>query len=142
MALTSRGRTFAHPISRNANSHGQLGFRKFTIPSLADGSSSSNRVSIELIPKAVLDPNANKIRNRRVILDDSPETTTESDSSSTLTQSSQTASDKDEVRFCDRLFEIPSLRGIRIAQAVAGGRTSFVRTEDGRVLAWGANEHG
>ena len=51
--------------------------------------------------------------------------------------------EKRDIRYCDRLFEIPSLKGIKIAQAVAGARSSFVRTEvEGRVLAWGANEYG
>ena len=29
LGLTSSGRTFMHPITKNANSYGQLGFRKF-----------------------------------------------------------------------------------------------------------------
>jgi len=40
------------------------------------------------------------------------------------------------------LFEIPALSGIRISQIATGSRTSFVRTSDGRVLGWGANEFG
>ena len=43
---------------------------------------------------------------------------------------------------CNVLFEIPALSGIRISQIAAGSRTSFVRTSDGRVLGWGANEFG
>jgi len=47
------------------------------------------------------------------------------------------------VGLCDRLFEVPALRGVDVQQAVAGDRTSFVVTQrDGRVLAWGANEYG
>lgn len=134
LALTSLGRTFAHPINKNANTHGQLGFRKFTRPSSSDPSSSSKRVSTELIPKSVLDPHANKTRSQRIILDGLPETPGEEESTD--------AAAVTDAHFCDRLFEIPSLKGIKIAQAVAGTRTSFVRSEDGRVLAWGANEHG
>jgi hypothetical protein len=43
---------------------------------------------------------------------------------------------------CNVLFEIPALNGIRISQIATGSRTSFVRTSDGRVLGWGANEFG
>jgi len=43
---------------------------------------------------------------------------------------------------CNVLFEIPALSGIRISQIATGSRTSFVRTPDGRVLGWGANEFG
>jgi len=47
------------------------------------------------------------------------------------------------IHFCEKLFEIPSLKDIKIAQAVAGDRSSFARTADeGRVLAWGANDFG
>ena len=35
LALTSDGRAFAHPITLNANSHGQLGFRKCDVPAPA-----------------------------------------------------------------------------------------------------------
>lgn len=41
------------------------------------------------------------------------------------------------------LFEIPSLKGVDVAQAVAGTRSSYVRTKkEGRVLGFGANEFG
>lgn len=51
--------------------------------------------------------------------------------------------DDKSVHFCDKLYEVPALKEIKIAQAVAGDRTSFVRTaEQGRVLAWGANDFG
>lgn len=41
------------------------------------------------------------------------------------------------------LYEIPSLRGINIAKAVASDRSSYALTKDGgKVLAWGANEYG
>jgi len=45
------------------------------------------------------------------------------------------------IGFCDLLFEVPALRGIKVDQVVAGDRASYVRT-DGRVLGWGANEYG
>ncbi|KAI6036529.1 regulator of chromosome condensation 1/beta-lactamase-inhibitor protein II, partial [Pisolithus microcarpus] len=38
------------------------------------------------------------------------------------------------IRFCDSLFEIPALK--------AGGRSTYVNTDAGRVLGWGANEFG
>ncbi|KAH8117476.1 RCC1/BLIP-II [Phellopilus nigrolimitatus] len=107
LALTSSGRTFAHPISKNANTHGQLG------------------VSVELIPRAILDPYANVSLRPR------------------FRKQPTAGLDDTSIRFCDRLYEVPSLRGIKVAQAVAGARSSFVRTEiEGRVLAWGANEYG
>ena len=45
-------------------------------------------------------------------------------------------------RFETKLTEIPALSGIRIAQIAASDRSSFVRTADGKVLGFGANDYG
>ena len=45
-------------------------------------------------------------------------------------------------RFWPTLTEIPSLTGIQIAQVATSDRSSFVRTPNGRVLGFGANEVG
>jgi len=127
LALTSSGRTFAHPISAKANTHGQLGFRKFDIPTQSSGAiSSPSRLAVELTPKILTDPYAKTSASSR------PETP----SSDTLR-----LFDDEDIRFSDTLFEIPGLRGIKVAQVVAAGRTSFVRTDSGKVLGWGANEN-
>lgn len=47
-----------------------------------------------------------------------------------------------DIRFERTLTEIPSLRGLQVAQVVASDRTSFVRTPTGRVLGFGSNESG
>ena len=47
-----------------------------------------------------------------------------------------------DIRFATRLTEIPSLRNINIAQVAASDRTSFMRTPNGKVLGFGANESG
>jgi alpha-tubulin suppressor-like RCC1 family protein len=53
-----------------------------------------------------------------------------------------TGIDDKSIRFCPHLFEIPILKGVEVVQVEAGGRSSFVRTANGRVLGWGANEYG
>ena len=50
--------------------------------------------------------------------------------------------DESNVRWSDKLFEVPALRGVKVDRVAAGGRSSFVKTPDGRVLGWGANEYG
>ncbi|KAJ7489887.1 regulator of chromosome condensation 1/beta-lactamase-inhibitor protein II [Mycena galericulata] len=50
--------------------------------------------------------------------------------------------DADNIWFCTTMYEIPVLKGVDIAQVAAGTRSSFARTSSGKVLAWGANEHG
>lgn len=127
LALTNTGRTFSYPINKDANAFGQLGIRKIDIPS-----GSTTRSVLELLPKIEVDPYANaniSIRKQKIPHDD-------------LVLGSSTSPNSLTV-FCDRLFEIPSLRGVEVAQAVAGNRSSFVVTRpEGRVLAWGANEYG
>jgi alpha-tubulin suppressor-like RCC1 family protein len=123
LALTSSGRTFAHPISKMANSHGQLGFRKFDIP--AQSSDSTSRLPVELTPELISDSYAQDLTSSR-------------------TSSSRTAPpifDDKNIDFSDTMFEIPALRGIKVTQIVAAGRTSFARADTGRVLGWGANEN-
>ncbi|ETW85478.1 Chloroperoxidase [Heterobasidion irregulare TC 32-1] len=140
LALTSSGRTFAHPITKNANTYGQLGFRKFDIsnPSSAIHPPSS-RLHVELTPKAVIDPYRNRSRHVRESSSSSPPAV-----SAPLLPISENlvGVDDQNIRFCDRLFEIPSLRGVQVDQIAAGGRSSYVKTTTGRVLGWGANEYG
>lgn len=126
LAVTSRGRAFALPISLDANSHGQLGTRKVQVFNDAPAASAANtqpHSTIELTPKSQLDPFSN---------------------ASPFTRASDQPEEQSKPhKVVPLLYEIPSLRGIPIAKAVAGDRSSYVLTkEGGRVLAWGANEYG
>ena len=121
LALTSTGRTFTHPLSHKANSHGQLGMRHLEFP--ADGVSHT----VDLVPDAVRDPYALSSPRGRA---------------PTPRQMIPNVAEPKDLKGCNVLFEIPALSGIRISQIATGSRTSFVRTSDGRVLGWGANEFG
>lgn len=121
LALTSHGRTFAHPLSHKANSYGQLGVRHLEFP--AGGVSHT----IDLVPDVVKDPYA--LSSPRV-------------RGPPLRQVALAAPEPKDLEGCNVLFEIPALNGVRISQIATGSRTSFVRTFDGRVLGWGANEFG
>lgn len=127
LALTSTGRTFAHPITKMANTNGQLGLRKFDIPGQSYDATLKSRQIVELIPKSILDPFAKA----------SPFTRPSPSQVDPLANI-----DDQNIRFCDRLYEVPALRGVKVAQVAAGGRSSFVKTSTGQVLAWGANEYG
>lgn len=121
LALTSHGRTFAHPLSHKANSFGQLGVRHLEFP--AGGVSHA----VDLTPDVVKDPYALSGPRGRTPL---------------ARQAVPAAVEPRDLAGCNILFEIPALRGIRISQIATGSRTSFARTFDGRVLGWGANEFG
>ena len=121
LALTSSGRTFAHPLSHKANSYGQLGMRhlEFRIGGALR--------TVDLVPDIAKDPYALSGPRGRV---------------SAPRQAAPNVAELNDLEGCEMLFEIPSLNGIRISQITAGSRTSFARTLDGRVLGWGANEFG
>jgi hypothetical protein len=133
LALTSEGRTFTHPMNKNANSHGQLGLRNFDIPAppSSTGTTTPSRIPVELIPYSVADPYANV----------SPFYRSSVPSPASVSENLNVINEQ-HIGFCDTLFEIPSLKGIRVTQIATGGRSSFVITDSGEVLGWGANEHG
>lgn len=121
LALTSNGRTFAHPLSHKANLYGQLGIRHLEF------SEAGNSYAIDLVPDIVNDPYALSSPRGRT---PSPRQVTPG------------VVESKDLRGCNVMFEVPSLSGVRVSQIAAGSRTSFARTFDGRVLGWGANEFG
>ena len=131
LALTSKGRVFAHPVNKHANHYGQLGIRKFEIADPTDARRTAH-LEVELIPRSLADPFINASRAVRV----------SAPSSSAFTSENLANIDDKDIRFCTSLFEVPVLRGVEVAQIAAGSRTSFLRTPNGRVLAWGANDYG
>ncbi|KAI0831122.1 RCC1/BLIP-II [Trametes gibbosa] len=142
LAVTSEGRTFAHPITLNANSHGQLGLRKCDVPYPVDLEHfhlphKHPRVPLELTPKSIADPYAKASPATR------PATAAPRNSEAYIGKAAVAAGlDDSSIRFSDRLFEVPALRGIKVDHVAAGGRSSFAKTAAGKVLGWGANEFG
>ncbi len=142
LALTSSGRTFAHPITLNANSHGQLGFRKCDVPSPADlkhahPSPPDLRVHLELTPKSLADPYAKSAPAVR------PTASALRHHEGFIGREAALAGvDDASIRWCDRLFEVPALKDVKVDRIAAGARSSFVKTPNVRVLGWGANDFG
>lgn len=68
-------------------------------------------------------------------------TSSSTSTASDLLPPAQVAPESDP-RYVATLTEIPSLSGIEIAQVATSDRSSFVRTPNGRVLGFGANELG
>ena len=146
VALTSKGRVYSLPVSVNANSHGQLGLRHVSV---AKSIHPLTFEAIELNPKVLKDPYATSTPYTRQInnmpipdfLNPSPQPSLSP--SAPVSGAAPSVEDDTSIRFATTLHEVPSLCGIQVSQAVAGGRSTYVRTEkDGRVLAWGANEYG
>lgn len=119
-------------MTLKANTHGQLGFRKFDIPAPASAEHAFGhaRVPIELTPKSIADPYAKATPAVRP-------TDVNGANAELLT-----SLDDRSIRFADKLFEVPALRGIHVDAIAAGARSSFAKTTTGRVLGWGANEFG
>ena len=124
LAVTSKGRAFAHPVNLHANDYGQLGMHKLEV----QNDSKDGTLAVDLIHKPVAYPFI------RASHDHGPRPSGMSDEVSRL--------DDKSIRFFPYLFEIPVLRGVFVEQVAAGSNSSFARTNSGRVLAWGANKHG
>lgn len=45
---------------------------------------------------------------------------------------------ENDIRFCTTLHQIPSLKNLKISEIVAGEKHTLARTQEGRVLGWGA----
>lgn len=94
-----------------------------------------------------LGPNANSHRQLGTrqdlsTLSISPSPLTTATPSTSTTIAMPRPAPESDPRYATTLTEIPSLTGIQIAQVAASSRTSFVRTPNGRVLGFGANEVG
>jgi len=128
LALTNKGRTFAHPVNKEANQYGQLGFRSFEIsdPAAVVLKTKPKNLKVELRPKSIRDASGKTAR-----------ITPSSDVTTDLSNI-----DDSTIHWCTRLYEIPALCGVEVSQIAAGARNSFTRTATGRVLGWGANDHG
>ena len=143
LALTSNGRTFAHPITLNANSHGQLGFRKCDVPSPADLKHAHQlhqqrpRVHLELTPKSLVDPYAKSAPAVRPIA-----VPVRNPEGLIGREAAIAGVDDTNIRWSDRLFEVPALKDVKVDRVAAGARSSFVKIPNGRVLGWGANDFG
>lgn len=132
LALTSAGRTFAHPVTLNANTHGQLGFRKLDLPGRG---AHSARIVLELTPKALTG-------SYRKASPTSRRAPTSNITGKSSAEDERADVDDGSIRFSDQLFEVPALRDVLVERIAAGARSSFVKTKNGRVLGWGANEFG
>ncbi len=112
-----------HPITKNANSHGQLGFRKFDIPDPSSATSAS-RLHVELTPRAVADPYA---RSSRFARESPPPSASASAAVGRLLPVSENVVDVDDtnIKFSDRFFEVLALRGVKVIQIAACARSSF-----------------
>lgn len=164
LALTTKGRSFALPLSLSANSYGQLGARHVQLLSLHPTALSAGALSVTLAPAPTINdpaplppPPANLdplLRSSNTPSAPEPLGMPRGAISSPITpidtshlvrihddNEVQSALEQD-IRFATTLHEIPSLRGIRIAELAAGKKHSLARLEDGKVLGWGANGYG
>ncbi|GAA5840388.1 hypothetical protein JCM11251_006546 [Rhodosporidiobolus azoricus] len=172
LALTSSGRAFALPLSLDGNRYGQLGVRAVSLLAPPHpGSSATGALSVRLEPDERLNetgrdrspapakridplllpavPSATPFNP--IVKDDripSPPAFLTSSNSANIqlhpSPAEHTAIERSP-QFCTTLHEIPSLRGVEVAELVAGKNHSLARLAgrmEGRVLGWGANAYG
>lgn len=153
LALTSSGRCFSAPVDLQANEMGQLGVRSVDFADLGhtqlypqgfkpdDYATVNSRSMAMELAQAKAMPRSWLPDRLQVQLDQTEE-------AQKLAQVAEQEAKKARERytqierhpaFCTTLYEIPSLKNLKIAQIAAGDRHSLVRTPEGRVLAFGAN---
>ncbi|KAJ2968011.1 hypothetical protein NUW54_g13339 [Trametes sanguinea] len=107
------------------------------ISSMCISRTSTPRVQLELTPKSIADPYANAAPAIR------PAGSSPRNLEALIGKEAAAAGlDDSNIRFCDKLFEVPALKGVKVDRIATGARSSFAKTTTGRVLGWGANEFG
>ncbi|GAA6056491.1 hypothetical protein JCM3770_007028 [Rhodotorula araucariae] len=174
LALTSHGRSFALPLCLSANTHGQLGVRSVSLLAPPHpGSSPAGALTVRLDPDERLNELdwATQQQARQPKRIDplllppvAPPTPADPSPKGSLVpalgvpaamqeptqirlhpDAAQHAALERSIHFCTTLHEIPALKGIEVAELVAGKKHSLARLggkAEGRVLAWGANNYG
>ncbi|GAA5945544.1 hypothetical protein JCM10213_004202 [Rhodosporidiobolus nylandii] len=171
LALTSSGRAFALPLSLAGNRYGQLGVRAVTLLAPPHpGSSATSALSVRIepderlnemardrpAPPQRLDPlllppvasptTANPSPKGDLIVSPPPVLAPPTSTTIELHPSPEQHTVLERApHFCTTLHEIPSLKGVKVAELVAGKNHSIARlgsAMEGRVLGWGANAYG
>lgn len=153
LALTSSGRCFAAPVDLRANDMGQLGVRHVHFAGLGDtplyptgfnpneyATADTRSMTMELaqakaLPRSWL-PDRLKVQLEQTEEADKLAQAAEETARKARDQYTQA---ERHPAFCPTLYEIPSLKEVKVAQIAVGDRHNLVRTPNGRVLAFGAN---
>ncbi|GAA5928668.1 hypothetical protein JCM1841_002960 [Sporobolomyces salmonicolor] len=169
LALTSTGRSFALPLCLRANEYGQLGVRSIELLApRRPGFSPAGPLTVRLEPDEHINEMArNKVPPVPKNLDPLllPPTSPLSPSNPAPHEQAipplpapstgttpvlhpdpvQHTRLERSIHFCTTLHEIPSLRGVKVVELVAGKNHSLARLggkAEGRVLGWGAAAYG
>ncbi|BGP37720.1 hypothetical protein JCM10449v2_001637 [Rhodotorula kratochvilovae] len=174
LALTSHGRSFALPLCLSANTYGQLGVRSVSLLAPPHpGSSPAGALTVRLEPDErpnELDWAGQQQARQPKKIDPlllpaiAPPTAADPSPKGSLVPSlgapsslkepaqvrlhadpAQHAALERSIHFCTTLHEIPALKGVEVAELVAGKKHSLARLggkAEGRVLGWGANNYG
>ena len=160
LALSSKGRTFSTPLDTDGNAYGQLGTRRVVLGTkahyvetvmeprmLTEAEQKPTFHQTQVLPAWALPPGfeeGSKTKrpvtgpeNRGIYVRDRTPAgiAVSSDEGGVVAPASN-------IRYCTTLHEIPTLRGIEVAQIAAGSDHSIARTRRGQVLGWGRQTHG
>ncbi|KAM0753720.1 RCC1/BLIP-II [Meredithblackwellia eburnea MCA 4105] len=161
LALTSKGRAFATPVTLSANKFGQLGVRRVTLLALHPSALASGAQVALLIPethlndlKFAIPPPPKKIdplllphRDAEVRVAPGVEIAEKARQSALpvvkLHEDDEVHSELEkDIRFSTTLHEVPALKGLEITKLEAGARHSIALLRDGRVCGFGSNDYG
>lgn len=162
LALSSKGRTFSSPLDTDGNAYGQLGTRRIIL------GTKENYVETLMEPRMLTEMEQKPVFNQTQVLPawalppglegntktNKPSTgpenrgifvrarTNTNEKPNEAGVSDQVIEPAANIRYCTTLHEIPTLKGVQVAQIAAGSDHSIVRTVTGKVLGWGRQTHG
>lgn len=157
LALSSKGRTFSTPIDTDGNAYGQLGTRRIIL------GTKEHFVEMVMEPRMLTEVEQRPAFHQTQVLpawalppgfeEDSktkkPVTGPENRGIYVRNRIGNVEGTDGEVvaptaniRYCTTLHEIPTLKGLEVAQIAAGSDHSIARTSRGQVLGWGRQTHG
>lgn len=160
LALSNKGRTFSTPIDTDGNAYGQLGTRRIVLGvrehlietvmearMLTEVEQRPTFRQTQVLPAWALPPGFDKESqtnkpvtgptNRGIYV---RTRTNDKDQSSEVRE--EVIAPVSNIRYCTTLHEIPTLKGLEVAQIAAGSDHSIARTKRGQVLGWGRQTHG
>lgn len=162
LALSSKGRTFSSPLDTDGNAYGQLGTRRIVL------GTKEHYIETLMEPRMLTEMEQKPAFNQTQVLPvwalppglegntktNKPSTGPENRGIFVRARTNTNDKPKEEgitdqviepaanIRYCTTLHEIPTLKGVQVAQIATGSDHSIARTITGKVLGWGRQTHG
>jgi alpha-tubulin suppressor-like RCC1 family protein len=142
LARSSKGKIYSHPVDLQANAAGQLGLRQVNTSlgprTLHPQGFEPDAVDTPIGPKPV-GLASSSFYPKAWINTPAPDALEPAQEEPQERIEYIKSNDEKDILFCRDLYQIPSLKEIKVTQIAVGNRHNIVKTEEGRVLGFGSN---